>query len=400
MDRFKVMPDGVKLVNEVVNRDYAPGEVERIDTLSMQGCKKLIIVIRVGKVNCVRVRAIKNNLSEWRVSSIDASLPKLLWGHNGRCIKTEEDYLMALTVLRRLMNPYVTPATHERILPGVGPGNRGSLGRVEITVQMHDPGSRILRASHSAKYPKVRKPNGIFHGESTKTSAGEHGFSIYDKRAEMGFRKGKSKGIPDSTTRIERIYRSSRRLAQAIEENTDYSVFAATLSFPDAYSLLRREVGNLTGFHINGAFPPSGKFNKHASLMAALWDGLSPQRRTLDHLMSTYKATIPCCSKTMATVRRDLGALLATKSNLTLDQLIPPDPAHFPWEDIPKDFEEEMHRSSLHEKLGEQITTPDPAIVEAFSKTRILRKISGENCRLGPTDGSFHYARPWDKDIR
>lgn len=395
MDRFKVMPDGVELVTDVLNPAYAPAEVTRIDTVSIQGFKKVKIVIQVGKAKCVRIEGVKNDLSEWRVDSIDANLPKLLWGHNGRCIKTEGDYLMALTVLLRLVEQYITPKTRERILPGMGSGNRGFIGMVEITVQMHDPSSRILLASHSAKYPKVRKPNGIFHGESTTITADEHEFSIYNKRLERGLSKGKSKGNPDSTTRIERIYRSNRRLAKALAENAGVQApYIATLSFLDAYTLLRSEVDNLIGFHVNGPFPPSGRYNKHALLAAAFSDRLPPQQRTLDHLMSIIRATILGGPKTRATIRRDLSALLAAKSNLTLDQLIPSDPAHFPWEDIPRHFDELQHRNLLQQRLGEQITAPDPAIVEAFSRTRVLQKISGEKCRLGPTDGSMRYVRP------
>lgn len=397
MDRFKVKPDGVELVTDVLDPAFAPGQVVRIDTVSNQGCRKLKIVIKVGKKECGRIYAIKNDLSKWMIDAIDANLPKILWGHNGRCIQTEEDYFMALTILHRLVGQNVTPATRERILPGMGLGNRGYIGMIEITVQMHDPGSRILLASHSAKYPKVRKPSGIYYGQSTKIDGDEQSLSIYDKGSEMKIPKGNSKGFPDSTTRIERRYRTGRRLAQAMEESTNVKApYIATLSFPDAYALLRSEVDRLIGFTVGCGTPPPGKFNTQALILAAMWDDLPRRCQTIDYLMTKYRGAVSRGSKTARNIRNDLGALLAAKNNITLDQLIPSDPADFPWEDITRPLEEELHRNLLHQMLGEQITAPDPAIVEAFSETRRLQTISGEKCRLGPTDGSLHYARPWE----
>jgi hypothetical protein len=127
-----------------------------------------------------------------------------------------------------------------------------------------------------------------------------------------------------------------------------------------------------------------------------MWDDLPRRCQTIDYLMTKYRGAVSRGSKTARNIRNDLGALLAAKNNITLDQLIPSDPADFPWEDITRPLEEELHRNLLHQMLGEQITAPDPAIVEAFSETRRLQTISGEKCRLGPTDGSLHYARPWE----
>jgi hypothetical protein len=397
MDRFRVIPDRARLRDQAVNRDRAPEGAQRNDGVGTEGCKDLTLVTSVGNCQCIWTEAHKNDLSEWWVGSITANLPKLLWGHNGRCIQSEADYHLALTLFRRHVSRLVTPDSYLRILPGTGPGNRGYIGMVEIAVQVTDPNSRILLASHSSKYPKTRKPNGVYHGQSTKISGNEHDFSFYDKGKQMKQRAQIVGGKAVTTTRIERRYRTNRRLAAALKEFTGMrSKYVATLSLPDAYALLRAEIGKLNGFVVTDMAEPEHPDERLAlaRFMAAVWEDLPASRQSIDYLMSKYAGAVQRSSKSVSRVRHGLGRLLAKKTRLTLDQIIPPDLSNFPWADIHKPFDELAHNNLIRQILGDDITTPDPDIVKAFSTTRTLEKVSGEKIRFGPSDGVLSYVRP------
>jgi hypothetical protein len=400
MDRIKLHPDGVALREEVVNRDHAPVGHYRIDNLSQQGCKTLTIIYRVGECDCVRITAQKSDDGTWMIKSITANLPKILWGHNGRCIQNEAEFFLALTLLRHLVQNFARPEDFPRILPGIGHGNRGYIALVEITVQIADPGSRVLLASHSARYPKSQKPNGIYHGESTKIHGHEHSFSFYDKRKEMQLDPLRVDGEPVTVTRIERCYRTGRRLAAGLRQIASRSGnHVSTLSLLDAYRLLRSDLGKLNGFAVTTLPKPRSvdEGKTVVRLMAAMADNLPKKMRSLDALMAIYLQVNPCCTKTAASIRTGLGKVLAEKADLTLDELLPPDIRNLRWLQVEMPIPETKHRAALRDLGAGTISEPDPDVVHAFSETRLIEKVSGERVRLGTNTGQVINPCPWSK---
>lgn len=166
------------------------------------------------------------------VSKIDANLPKLLWGHNGRTIKTLENQLLAITRLRHVVSKLVDAETRHWILPGIGEGNLGYWNKLHLPVHVEDDGL-LIAASHGLRRPRGQKQVGIYPGQSTTYEGSGFGFCIYDKgRKQL---KGTPTCDPGICCRIEAKMKTPAEVAKAFSRGeAGHGEVLSTFSFNDA----------------------------------------------------------------------------------------------------------------------------------------------------------------------
>lgn len=116
-----------------------------------------------------------------RLCGIEANLPAILHGHNGRLIKGQDDMILALTLVRNLVKFLVHPDDHHLILPGREQGNNGFIRGVECPLQLQDPENELLLAAHFTSCRHFQKASLIFPGESICHRSSGLDLAFYDK---------------------------------------------------------------------------------------------------------------------------------------------------------------------------------------------------------------------------
>jgi hypothetical protein len=180
-----------------------------------------------------------------RLASIDANLPKLLFGHNGRLIQSQEFLVLALSRLRWIAAHFVSAHDQYAILPG--PDNSGHVVRMEIALQLWDYRKGMLLGSHLTNCRGFRKPPLIAADESTTHRSEELDICFYDKHRQL--RQGRLLPSYIPCTRIETRFRSNKRLIKAAGVKAPRRFDkVATFSFAWLFSVFSRTISaSLTG---------------------------------------------------------------------------------------------------------------------------------------------------------
>ncbi len=120
------------------------------------------------------------------VRSVSANLPKLLYGHNGRLIATEQQFTEAMNRLKTILEVNMQP---DQFVAGIIPGwPNPVLGahftRVDLVWQfLAELG--LLEALRHCRHDKIRKQASEYHGKSTSLGGSFLRIQVYDKNREM-----------------------------------------------------------------------------------------------------------------------------------------------------------------------------------------------------------------------
>ncbi len=187
---------------------------------------------------------------------LEANLPALLNGHNGRLLKDQKQMVHALTLARHIVELFVHPDDVRLILPGRDKDNATFIKSVECPIQIQDRDGEILNASHFTACRNFVKPSQIFPGQSVCHRSSGMDLAFYDKLAEAG----EGECIPDGVgcTRIEVRFKSPRRLGEAIGLGKSKLWAVASVPFDDlAYAFRRAVGGSLIGALADAATKPA-----------------------------------------------------------------------------------------------------------------------------------------------
>jgi len=212
-----------------------------------------------------------------RMVGFEANLPTLLFGHNGRTIKSQLELLTALTILRFLLAQFVHPDDVRLILPSRDVDNDAHIVTVECPLQLQDPGAEMLLAAHLSDFRNFVKTPRVYPGESILFRSSGMDVCIYDKAAETKEGSAVPEGI--HCTRVEVRFKTARRLLEALGFGQPGTWVTAAASFD---SLNYAFVNAIRGSLVGALAEPSGAKPKQLkratrSILALARDAVSMQ---------------------------------------------------------------------------------------------------------------------------
>lgn len=321
-----------------------------------------------------------------RLSKVEAVLPSLLHGHNGRPIQNRIELALAITRLHFLLRFLVCERGHGRIVPGLCAGSLTYLSYVETSVQVQDPQHDLLVASHVARLKHQRFPSAVYWGESTRMSTRELAVKFYDKAAKvkLGF------AIPEgmAQTRVEGIYKDADRLSGETRNILGLPKLyepppLVTLSPEVAYGLLRQALGRVTGFGWGGDIGTLQTIrNPKARLIAAMLGEAVSDPYRLESALRLYDQMERPGVRTFAEVEKELRAFAFNYIVPQANDLLPDDASDLRWSEVRWKRREDAWATVMRE-LGVP-DEPDPNILNAWSETRFLESKPQPGELVGP----------------
>jgi hypothetical protein len=397
LDRIRIILDTVYLTDEAANLTTTVDRfVRRVDGEGKMKPASLILFLRINRYAFLRIVCHRMANGTWRVSCIDANLPALLKGDNSSPIRATDDLALALTRLQYFVSLVVHPKCHGRIVPGVGDNNRSYLHYVEAMIQIQDPGHRLLIGSHVANQRYQHKPALVAWGQYTTFKGREISLTFYDKHAQRKIGILDPKGIDG--TRIECIVRNSARLAKEVKATGAFTGTAgevvSTLSPQSAYAVLRRNLGFTSGFgSIVGELPV--KLSTPAKLLLMGLASRIDEPGAIDLVLENYQRCQTPGDRTFRTVNKEVREHAHRFIAPDALALVPPDFQDLKWSDVRMPATERDFNVLLRDMGAPSV--PDPAIVEAWSKTTFLAtKPTGGNID-GPNVPCIHL--PWKQTL-
>jgi hypothetical protein len=152
-----------------------------------------------------------------QIISVEASLPRILYGHNGKLLRSQADINAALRNL-------------DRLLDAISHRPEGSRCFTRVDLVWHVPGSckEFILAHQNVRHPRVRKATCIYQNESITWRGAAFNLLLYDKLQ-------KEQGQPGDFVRVEAQLRK-----HMLDEFFEQSGHA--LDFGQCYRHLRRLV--------------------------------------------------------------------------------------------------------------------------------------------------------------
>ena len=177
-----------------------------------------------------------------RLHEIEANLPKLLFGHNGKLIRSQAQLVLALSRLRWVASHFFAPSEVGAILPGLG--REGHVTSIEIGLQLWDFEKILLLASHLTAGKYFRKAPMVAAGESTTHKTNDLSLKFYDKVLQL--KDGTVIPGHGCCTRIEAQFRSATRLREAAKDKVPKSFSKiATVSFDWLFEVFRKTLNKI-----------------------------------------------------------------------------------------------------------------------------------------------------------
>lgn len=343
----------------------------------------VVLKFKVDRYAFVRIVAIKLSDGRWWVKCIEANMPSLIRGHNGTPLANLHELHLALTRLRHIVALVTTSACHGRIIPGVGAGNDGWIGRVECLIQFDDRDRRFLVGSHFARLKHQQQPTGVYFRQSSYFTTRELVLSIYDKLVKV--RAGVAEPVGVEPTRVEARILDECRLAKDVKRTKLFTgasgPLVATLSPVTAHALVQLSLSRLSGF---GWLPEVDSLQglpKAARLIAASLGQLIHQPHHLDLALENYQLVENPGKRIMQSVESKLRAYAFRNYVGDPRHIIFPDlselaRAHVRWPEREKEFE------VLMRDIGAPME-PEPDIVAAWSRTTFLPAVPATGALFG-----------------
>lgn len=315
-----------------------------------------------------------------RVTKIEANLAKLIYGHNGRLIKTEEEFLLALTRVVHIVMQLVGADNWSRILPGTGRGNLGFWSYLELPIHVSDDG-RLIAAASGLRRSKARLQLGIWADETVSYDGTVSGFILYDKGKE---RRSTSISIPGvRCMRIEAKLKECGRVATAfgVTQPDEGPIHVlSTFSFADAIDAFKREMEPILS---QVTLPPvTGGKDKIANFIHAV---AVSQGVPVPELLGLYVQQGLGAAKTLGRLKKKLRDLAAQPfQSLGFMDDLPGQLLNGP-EVIAQATEEEFQEVV---RAWNWPTTPSDPVREAYTRTTILiSKPSEDELETRPKTG-------------
>ncbi|MEO8613872.1 MAG: hypothetical protein ABI600_01925 [Luteolibacter sp.] len=383
LDRIRFLADRVFLTEEAAHAARTVKGFKRTVTNEGEiGPRTMVLKFLFGKYPLVRIVAHRPIDGRWRIKLIDANLPALVWGHNGHPIRTDRELALALTRLRYIASLVTSSECQERLIPGIGKGNRGHLSYVEFTGQIQDPEQRLLRSTHVAhrryqhKHPLVNwKKFTLFDGE-------ESALKFYDKHAQL---RGVVTPADFPCTRFELTLKKAERIGRDVSEwnasrqrPEPTGSVVTTLSVRAAYGVLLHSISELSGF---GQFPdPSLVEIKGAaqSILIGLGSRIGDPH-AVDEALENYVGLKKPCPKTLQDTTKAVRAYAVKWHEPDFETLLPAALEDVRWSEISLYRTEEDFKQLMRE-IGAP-SEADSAIVTAWSKATLL-KSKPDSCEL------------------
>jgi len=123
-------------------------------------------------------------------TSVRANLPKILWGHNGRLIKTEDELKVALQWLDWFLRSVMEPSEpNDGFIPGMSPMT-AACHFTRIDMAWHFPmESGVFAALSRARHKKIRSLPSFIKGQTVQLDGSLLEIIAYDKVEQMRLRK-------------------------------------------------------------------------------------------------------------------------------------------------------------------------------------------------------------------
>ena len=171
------------------------------------------------------------------ITKIECELPKLLYGHNGRLIRSQSDLDRALMRLDRVLYFLSHPlADREAIGTDLPTAYKHHICRVDVVWQFDYPVQIIREVLSYAKHPRIHEQPDLYGNGNFTFNGKNMRISIYDKVA-----KRKNVTVAPSTAqsvcRIEFQIRSKKYVAERF--NADTTMGLRSFTFDEAYQVYR-----------------------------------------------------------------------------------------------------------------------------------------------------------------
>lgn len=372
MDRLRIMTDRVFLTDEAAGSvGTVKGFKRRVTNFGPEQASSLILQLLFKEEPLVTVLAHRLDDGRWRVPCLDFNVPRLVFGHNGRPVRTGHNFALALTRLQHFVSQVVRSECHGRIIPGVGTDNFGYIKYIEMMIQIEDPGHKLLVASHLARYLYQHKSPVVCWEQSTRTKRRELSFSFYDKVAQA---QGWS--VPEGPlTRVECIVTTACRLAKEVMKTQIYQgspgKVVSTLSWETAYAILRRNLGDFSGFGNLPEVDKSKVCKTTRNLIAGLGNRLTDPH-AVDLALEHWKKIDEPKERTLRSVTKELRSFAVASTLTNADEIICPDMADLRWADVRHFLDDEEFGTFIRDAGAPLV--PDPEILAAWSQTTLLRE--------------------------
>ena len=374
IDSIKFQPDRLFLTEKAAGtKDPVPfGFSRTINTTSGNSGQFQTLAFEVDRYKPVRIIAKRLDDHRLWIKSIEANLPALLHGHNGRQLASASDLFLSLTRLRHIVSMVVEPHDYSRIVPGLDRDNQGWIRQVECFRQFEDPEQQILRASHFCRLSHQQKPNGVYYGESTRCITRKLKLQFYDKQAEMYRDHPASTGNPP--TRMEVAFLADKYLAEAVVACGQYEgnsgSVVATLSAATVNALINQTLTRVVGFGWMPDRVSLASLCKPARQLAIGLQAAIHEPHRLDHALAEYRLTEQVGDTTFRRVEKDLRAYavlncLETDEDSPLEFISGLPPADVTWPQ-----RENEYARILRDVHAPEV--PDDDIARAWSHTTLL----------------------------
>ena len=120
------------------------------------------------------------------IIKVEVDLPKLLFGHNGRLLKTQEDIDTALNRLHVALENISRPhGAFSGFYPGEQPDDFSTYYvRVDLVWQFDLKPEVVFLAMRNAKHPEINKRNGEYQNQTLVFPGSAIRISMYDKKVK------------------------------------------------------------------------------------------------------------------------------------------------------------------------------------------------------------------------
>lgn len=377
MDRSRFIPDRLYLTDEAIGKNTTTNDFTRRWT-SKGKQKPTSVTLKPDLDIPLTIVAQRLDDGRYRVTCIDTTLPSLLYGHNGRPIKTPEELALALTRLKHFVSLVVRPECRGRIIPGVGPDNLGYIQYAEPMIQLQDPGHRLLIGSHLARYRHQHKSPLVCWGQSTRTKRRELSLTFYDKAAQL---RGTPHPASCKCTRLECIIRPAERIAKEVRTSKAYDgapgEVVSTLTLATGYAVIRHNLSEMSGFGLCDSEILRNLSKPARTLIAGIGNQIG-QRHAVDHALETFCRTETNHERTFRKINKEVRAYAVSHMIPDLSALVPESIGDLQWSDVALLGMESLFGHALARWKAPM--EPDPQILEAWSKTTFLKKkpVGGE----------------------
>jgi len=122
--------------------------------------------------------------------AVRANLPKILWGHNGRLIKTEDELKVALQWLQWILTTVIIPNwPNDGFIPGMSPMTAAChFTRIDLAWHFSME-SGVFAALTRARHQKIRSSPSLIKGQTVHLKGTLLEIIAYDKVEQMRLRK-------------------------------------------------------------------------------------------------------------------------------------------------------------------------------------------------------------------